>query len=190
MPEPHRSVNVHVVIGNRGVLGHVVRLIVVGLDGLLCRRGSERDVAVEGIDPLERRRRGEVAVEDGGSGALLAVVGAAGREAAEGVGKGVGAALVAVGEAARGGPAAAEEEGEAARRRLGAAHGLGQRVQVPELLVEQLHDLARELGEEVAVNLATQPGEAGRRDKGRVRVNAGHQELQIPRRGDVKGKCV
>lgn len=117
-------------------------------------------------------------------------MGAAGGEAAEGVGQGVGAALVAVGEAARGDPAPAEQEREAARGGLGAPHGLGQRVQVPELLVKQLHNLARELGEEVAVNLPTQPREAGRRDKGRVRVNAGHQELQIPRRGDAKGKCV
>lgn len=167
-----------------------MRLVVAGLDGLLCRRGSERHVAVEGVDSLQRRRRGEVAVEHGSSRGLLAAVGAAGGQAAEGVGEGVGAALVAVGEAAGRGPAAAEEEGEAARRRLGAAHGLGQRVQVPELLVKQLHDLPRELGEEVAVNLAAQPREAARRDRGRVRVNASHQGLQIPRRGDVKGKCV
>lgn len=117
-------------------------------------------------------------------------MGAAGGEAAEGVGEGVGAALLAVGEAARRGPAPAEQEREAARRGLGAAHGLGQRVQVPELLVKQLHDLARELGEEVAVDLATEPREAGRRDKVSVRVSAGHQDLQIPGRGDVKGKCV
>lgn len=102
-------------------------------------------------------------------------MGAPSREAAEGVGEGVGAPLVAAGEAARGVPAAAEQEGEAARRGLGAPHGLGQRVQVPELLVKQLHNLARELGEEVAVNLATQPREAAKRDKVRVRVNAGYQ---------------
>lgn len=41
-------------------------------------------------------------------------------------------------------------------------HWLGQSVEVSELFVKELYDLASELGEEVPVNLATQPCEAGK----------------------------
>lgn len=92
---------------------------------------------------------------------MLVLVGAASGEAAEGIGQSVGAFLVAAGEAALGGPAPAEQEGHGAWWSLRAPHGLGQRVKVSELFVKQLHNLTRELGEEVAVNLAAQPREAG-----------------------------
>lgn len=44
---------------------------------------------------------------------------------------------------------------------LQAHHGLGGGVEVAELLVKQLHCLARELGEDVPVDVSAKPGEAG-----------------------------
>lgn len=47
---------------------------------------------------------------------------------------------------------------------LQAHHGLGGGVQVAELLVKQLHSLARELGKDVPMDVSAEPGEAaGRR---------------------------
>lgn len=47
---------------------------------------------------------------------------------------------------------------------LQAHHGLGGRVQVAELLIKQLHSLARELGQDVPMDVSAEPGEAaGRR---------------------------
>lgn len=43
---------------------------------------------------------------------------------------------------------------------------------MPELLVKQLHHLPGELGEEIAVHLAAQPGEAGGRDKARLALTS------------------
>lgn len=48
--------------------------------------------------------------------------------------------------------------------RLQAHHGLGGGVEVAELLVKQRHGLARELGEDVPVDVSAEPGETvGRR---------------------------
>lgn len=82
-------------------------------------------------------------------------MGAASGEAAEGIRQSVGVFLVAAGEAALGGPAPVEQEGHGAWWRVRAPHGLGQSVKVSKLFIKQLHNLTRELGEEVAVNLAT-----------------------------------
>lgn len=48
-----------------------------------------------------------------------------------------------------------------------------------ELLVKKLHNLPGKLGEEIAVNLAAQPREAGGRDKARVSVNVSRLEREI-----------
>lgn len=88
---------------------------------------------------------------------------AACQQAAEGVG----------GRAVAGGAATATEaagsgvggcsglEGCGRPGRLEAHHGLGGGVEVAELLVKQLHRLARELGEDVPVHVPAEPGEAG-----------------------------
>lgn len=77
--------------------------------------------------------------------------------AAEGVTGGAAAAAEAAG---RGAVPGSGLQGLGQPRGLQAQHRLGRGVEVAELLVEQLHRLARELGEDVPVDVPAEPGEA------------------------------
>lgn len=71
-----------------------------------------------------------------------------------------GGAATATEAAGRGAVAGSGLEGGRQPGRLWAHHGLGGGVEVAELLVKQLHRRARELGEDVPVDVAAEPGEA------------------------------
>lgn len=153
--QPSGPVGVEVAVGRRrAVVGPQAEVglwargppgAVVGL-----RPGGRRWVWSQGTAWPRRRRQSPV----------LGV--AARRGAAEGVGGRVvaGGAATATEAAGRGAVASSGLEGGRQPGRLWAHHGLGGGVEVAELLVKQLHRRARELGEDVPVDVAAEPGEA------------------------------